>query len=427
MASSAYSYILSIFRNSHSFSLEMLDVEQVCLLLHTLEKSELKKLKKELDNETWQFISMVDKEYLINYIENMVPAPARQRPQRNESIGKLLKLFCDKKSGRVQEARTKLKQRYAHQATAVQRKIIDAFLDGTKGDRHWAFGLLMKNWDMRFEEKIDALWNAYNEEFCRCLIVRYFSEEYLLHHEDVWKSRATYAEDDCFGEEVDACSHSEYMMQLEMVGEDYAMYADFKAYKNICMRLANTPGFVVDRNRLFEGDYYEVMAMTGGTVDGAEMLDYVFGLVKRQLEEPETIFVFSYPGSDDDWSRGRKDYSVATVCDLNHLFHYMSLLKLDKELIYFFNWDRSVCEKFAWRVDGCRLGHRAVHDIYMKVLMESLPVSKMEVCDTLQEYDAENYTPTASALSPEEKSAKLETLCQKNPNLAAMVEKLGLE
>ena len=103
MASSAYSYILSIFRNSHSFSLEMLDVEQVCLLLHTLEKSELKKLKKELDNETWQFISMVDKEYLINYIENMVPAPARQQPQRNESIGKLLKLFCDKKSGRVQE------------------------------------------------------------------------------------------------------------------------------------------------------------------------------------------------------------------------------------------------------------------------------------------------------------------------------------
>ena len=105
----------------------------------------------------------------------------------------------------------------------------------------------------------------------------------------------------------------------------------------------------------------------------------------------------------------------------------MSLLKLDKELIYFFNWDRSVCEKFAWRVDGCRLGHRAVHDIYMKVLMESLPESPAELCDALQENEGENYVPTASALSPEEKSAKLETLCQKNPNLAAMVEKLGLE
>ena len=423
MASSAYSYILSIFRNSHSFSLEMLDVEQVCLLLHTLEKSELKKLKKELDNETWQFISMVDKEYLINYIENMVLAPARQRPQRNESIGKLLKLFCDKKSGRVQEVRTKLKQRYAHQATAVQRKIIDAFLDGTKGDRHWAFGLLMKNWDMRFEEKIEALWNAYHEEFCRCIIVAYFSEEYLLQHEDVWKSRAV--DDRC--EEVDACSNCEYIMQQEQVGEDRVMYADFKAYKNICMRLANTSGFVVDRSRLFEGDYYEVMAMTGGNVNGAEMLDYIFRLVAKQLESPETIFVFTYPGCDDTWGRGSKDYSVATVCDLEHLLYYMALLKLDKELIYFFNWDRSVCEKFSWRVDGYRLRDRTVRDIYVRVLTESLPESLAELCDALQENEEEDHVPTVSALSPEEKSAKLETLCQKNPNLAAMIEKLGLE
>ena len=423
MASSAYSYILSIFRNSHSFSLEMLDVEQVCLLLHTLEKSELKKLKKELDNETWQFISMVDKEYLINYIENMVPAPARQRPQRNESIGKLLKLFCDKKSGRVQEARTKLKQRYAHQATAVQRKIIDAFLDGTKGDRHWAFGLLMKNWDKRFEEKIDTLWNAYHEEFCRCIIVAYFSEEYLLQHEDVWKSRAV--DDRC--EEVDACSNCEYIMQQEQVEEDRVLYADFKAYKNICMRLANTPGFVVDRSRLFEGDYYEVMAMTGGNVNGAEMLDYIFRLVAKQLESPETIFVFTYPGCDDSWGRGSKDYSVATVCNLNHLLHYMALLKLDKELIYFFNWDRSVGERFSWYVDGYRFAYKKVHDIYVNVLKESLPDPKMGFSDTLQEYDEQNNTTISSALSPEEKAEKLETLCKKNPNLASLIDKLGLE
>ena len=423
MASSAYSYILSIFRNSHSFSLEMLDVEQVCLLLHTLEKSELKKLKKELDNETWQFISMVDKEYLINYIENMVPAPARQRPQRNESIGKLLKLFCDKKSGRAQEARTKLKQRYAHQATAVQRKIIDAFLDGTKSDRHWAYEKLMLEWSKCFKGKIEALWNAYHEEFCRCIIVAYFSEEYLLQHEDVWKSRAV--DDRC--EEVDACSNCEYIMQQEQVGEDRVLYADFKAYKNICMRLANTPGFVVDRSRLFTGDYYEVMARTGGKVDGAEILDYVFGLVKRQLDEPNAIFISSYLGANYGFSRVRKDYSVATVCNLNHLLHYMALLKLDKELIYFFNWDRSVCEKFCWRVDGYRLRDRTVRDIYVRVLMESLPESPAELCDALQENEEEDHVPTVSALSPEEKSAKLETLCQKNPNLAAMIEKLGLE
>ena len=105
----------------------------------------------------------------------------------------------------------------------------------------------------------------------------------------------------------------------------------------------------------------------------------------------------------------------------------MALLKLDKELIYFFNWDRSVCEKFSWRVDGYRLRDRTVRDIYVRVLTESLPESLAELCDALQENEEEDHVPTVSALSPEEKSAKLETLCQKNPNLAAMIEKLGLE
>ena len=422
MASSAYSYISSIFRNSHSFSLERLDVEQVHLLLHTLEKRELRMLKKELESNVYQLVSAEDRDYFIDAIESMVQV-RKQRSLRNETVGELLKLFCNKSSKRVCEARLKLRRRYGHQTTAVQRKIIDAFLDGTKGDRHWAFGLLMKNWDMRFEEKIEALWNAYHEEFCRCIIVAYFSEEYLLQHEEVWKSRAV--DDRC--EEVDACSNCEYIMQQEQVGEDRVLYADFKAYKNICMRLANTPGFVVDRSRLFTGDYYEVMARTGGKVDGAEMLDYVFGLVKRQLDEPEKIYVFSYPGVNYGFSRGRKDYSVATVCDLNHLLNYMALLKLDKELIYFFNWDRSVCEKFSWRVDGYRLRERTVRDIYVRVLTESLPESPAELCDALQENEGESYVPTASALSPEEKNTKLETMCQKNPYLAAMIEKLGLE
>ena len=422
MASSTYSYIMSLFRNSRSLSLEILDVERVRLLLHTLEKSELHMLKTELENNGWQYSSFKDREFLISHIEKMTMPPKRQ-PQRNETIGELLKQFCNKNSKMVQVARIKLRRRYGHQTTAVQRKIIDAFLDGAKGDRHWAFGRLMRGWDKCFESKIDALWHTHHEELCRCIIVRYFSEEYLMKHEDVWKSRA--ADERC--EEVDACSNCEYMMQLEEVGEDYGLYADFKAYKHICMRLVNTPGFVVDRNRLFEGDYYEVMAMTGGHVNGAEMLDYIFRLVAKQLESPETIFVFTYPGCDDSWGRGSKDYSVATVCDLEHLLYYMALLKLDKELIHFFNWDRSVGERFSWYVDGYRFAYKKVHDIYVNVLKESLPDPKMEFSDTLQEYDEQNNTTISSALSPEEKAEKLETLCKKNPNLASMIEKLNLE
>ena len=65
------------------------------------------------------------------------------------------------------------------------------------------------------------------------------------------------------------------------------------------------------------------------------MLDYIFRLVKRQVDDPKAIFIISYLGSNYDFSGVRKNYSVATVCNLNHLLHYMALLKLDKELIYF--------------------------------------------------------------------------------------------
>ena len=86
-----------------------------------------------------------------------------------------------------------------------------------------------------------------------------------------------------------------------------------------------------------------------------------------------------------------------------------------------------MCEKFSWRVDGHRLRERTVRDIYVKVLKESLPESAAELRDTLQEYEGENCVPTTSALSPEEKNAKLETMCQKNHYLATMIEKLGLK
>ena len=85
MASSTYSYIMSLFRNSRSLSLEILDVERVRLLLHTLEKSELQMLKTELENNGWQYSSFKDREFLISHIEKMTMPPKRQ-PQRNETL-----------------------------------------------------------------------------------------------------------------------------------------------------------------------------------------------------------------------------------------------------------------------------------------------------------------------------------------------------
>ena len=100
-------------------------------------------------------------------------------PQRNEEIGTLIRLFRDKKSKKVTYAKEKLKERYAHQSHATQRKIIDAFLDGAMSDRMWACTLPYCNRNKYFENKIDELWQKYPEETCHWVIMKHMGEEYL--------------------------------------------------------------------------------------------------------------------------------------------------------------------------------------------------------------------------------------------------------
>ena len=149
-----------------------------------------------------------------------------------------------------------------------------------------------------------------------------------MQHKDVWRSRATCAGDEY---EVDRSSGLEYEIQLKEAGNNYSRYADFKAYKRICMRLANTPGFVIEKNYLFEGDYYEVMAMTGGTVYGADMLDYIFRLVAKYADDSNSLYLARM-----SWLMNceceDKSYSVSSVCVLYNMLYFMALLKLDNEL-----------------------------------------------------------------------------------------------
>ena len=82
---------------------------------YSWEESELRLLKKELEGNVWQFISSYDRDYMIDYIESMA---STRKPQRDETVGELLKLFCNKNSKRVREARLKLKVYYEHRSPA---------------------------------------------------------------------------------------------------------------------------------------------------------------------------------------------------------------------------------------------------------------------------------------------------------------------
>lgn len=314
MEKPAFEHILQKLNGAHRIERtpDALDRDEIRMLLYTLDKESLQSLKQELEFSNYRYRDAI--RYTLRCIDKMLSPVAV--PQRNEEIGTLIKLFRDKKSKKVTYAKEKLKERYAYQSHATQRKIIDAFLDGAMSDRKWAFNILYGNWDSHFADKIDALWQKQPEEACRRVIVKHMSEEYLLQHQEAWKAS--------YSDSFRSCS---------------------AAYKYVCIRLADNPAFKIDNDRLCEGDYYEVMAKTGGNVNPSDILGYLFRTIAEYAEEMESGDSLDTLFNDDifldDEPRGVDFHSK-----VNATLYSMALMKMENEMIYYFNWHNKVKTEF---------------------------------------------------------------------------------
>lgn len=312
-------------------------------------------------------------------------------PLRNEEIGTLIRLFRDKKSKKVTYAKEKLKERYAYQSHATQRKIVDAFLDGAMSDRKWAYNILYGNWDNHFAGKIDALWQKQPEEACRRVIVQHMSEEYLLQHQEAWKT--------CYSDSFRSCS---------------------AAYKYVCIRLADNPAFKIDNDRLCEGDYYEVKAKTGGKVAPGDILGYLFRTIAEYAEEMESGDPLNTIFNDDifldDEPRGADFHSK-----VNATLYSMALMKMENELIYYFNWHNKVKAEFrkiAKEVTELEQRKRIYFDVIRQHLPEAIagyPFNKQQIC------------PKDGEITEAKRASFIEELCDKNPVFAEMIDKLDLD
>ena len=87
--------------------------------------------------------------------------PYQQIP-RNRPIASLIKLYLDKKSGKVSEARKEIQKRFDYLDWKDQKRIILAFLQSGKSDREWAYGKIYRQWDVCYFEPVKALWQKYH-------------------------------------------------------------------------------------------------------------------------------------------------------------------------------------------------------------------------------------------------------------------------
>lgn len=168
--------------------------------------------------------------------------------RRNRPAATLVKEYCDKKSGKVSDARRELQRRFGGLDWNIQKKVLTAHLQACTSDRQWAYTQLLSLWDDSFTPLIDQLWQTYHEERCSWIIVNHFTEDYVKSH-------------------------------LEELSEG-------RNYFFICRRLGHDEHFPIDASRLQPMDCLSLMAHLGRSMTAEEALDMVFTIAKKECLNP---------------------------------------------------------------------------------------------------------------------------------------------
>jgi hypothetical protein len=162
---------------------------------------------------------------------------------RNKPIATVIKNYIDKKSGKVTESRDEIERRFYGLDWKVQKRIVNAFLDAGKTDRHRAYAWLLDLWDPSFERRIKELWEEHHEDRCAWVIIRHFPLDYIKEH-------------------------------TEELSDD-------RNYYFICRRLVGEASYEIDRNKLDDMDYLMVLYHAGKHIEDAEAKDILYGIVQK--------------------------------------------------------------------------------------------------------------------------------------------------
>lgn len=354
-------------------------------LVHTLNKEELLILQKTLKHgfSKWSVGKKLCEEAsrVMDKIE----------PHRNESISVLLRAFTDKRSGKVADARTELRDRFSKQSLQIQRNILKAMLHASKQDRMWAFNRLNHCWDNFFLEDVKALWEQYHEKECGAVIIKHFPMEYVYDN----------------------------LSALDIRGN----------YTNLCIKLIHHPKFQIDKKRLKEApvfygspevEYLYILAKSKSKIEKGEATRTLFNqmavFINALDTPPKYLFNRSY---NFERQIEERDVSTKHFDFVSGILWCMGELGLVDELIAFEEWDNMVRMKFLGSEELQYMGNaysfeekKELWHLFLQTLIECLPTE---------------YQQLVQAKCPSTSKPTKEDLLNNNPALNSLVEKLGLE
>ena len=108
------------------------------------------------------------------------------------------------------------------------------------------------------------------------------------------------------------------------------------------------------------------------------------------------------------------DYSLTAVCGTAELLCRMGEMGMDVELYSYFDWDKTVQAEFRKRIAGTSYAGMQLNRIYANVVKGLIP-------EKFRYLIPKEQTPSVS------KAEILESMCNRNSKLAAMIERLKME
>lgn len=207
-----------------------------------------------------------------------------------------IKQLMDKlQSGNNQErsdASVFLEMRFWGQSLPCQIQIIKVVLSAKSSYRRCWLDMLQNNWwNDAIMPDVEKAWLSYGEPECARVIIHRFPLEYVLTHQE------------------------------ELGKADYQF---------LCMRLAKEEGFNIDKSRLSQIQYYQVLANTHIRLNDDEAESLLFGRVKRLLNRNYKPWIYAV----DNYNRySRTAFDCADF--YNNPDKYIKLLLNYKPTLYF--------------------------------------------------------------------------------------------
>ena len=185
-----------------------------------------------------------------------------------------------------------LEMRFWGQSLPCQIQIIKAVLSAKTLHRRCWFYILQNNWwDDAIMPDVEKAWLSYGEPECAKVIMHRFPLDYVLMHQE------------------------------ELGKADYQF---------LCMRLAKEEGFNIDKSRLSQKQYYQVLANVHIRLDDDEAESLLFGHVKRLLDRNSKPWIYTV---DNYYRYSRTAFDCADF--YNSPDKYLKLLLIYKPTLYF--------------------------------------------------------------------------------------------